>query len=210
MKILENNLKVPIDKIKPNKYNPKPDYNESEELKVEFGKIKNSLKVHGQVDPLQVREVEDYYELVNGYHRLKAMQELGFKEAEVKNFGKISEEEAIKIALSMEELRIPLDIIETAKLIKRIKESETGLEGLPYLEEEIKQKIELLEFDWSQFEGERDTLAPDVRTLSIVVTEEQREVIMRAIKKVMDEDGVKEGRALEIICGDFLAGPYPK
>jgi len=210
MRILENNLKVQIDKIKPNNYNPKPDYNESEELKVEFEKIKNSLRVHGQVDPLQVREVKDYYELINGYHRLKAMEELGFKEAEIKNFGKISEEEAIKIALSMEELRIPLDIIETAKLVKRIKDSEVGLEGLPYLEEEIKQKIELLEFDWSRFEGEVNTLAPDVKTLSIIVTEEQREVILRAIKRVMDEDGVKEGRALELICASFLAEPYPK
>lgn len=58
--------------------------------------------------------------------------------------------------------------------------------------------------------GQVDTTAPDTRILSIVVTEGQREVIMRAIKKVVDENGVKEGRALELICSDFLAGPYPK
>jgi len=156
MKIIENNFVVAIDKVKPNGYNPKPDYNSTDELKAEFEKIKNSIRVHGQIDPIQVRELgKGMYEIVNGYHRWVAMKELGFKEIEIKNLGKMSRAEAIKKSLSFEELKIPLDIIESAKLIKELKDAEEDLSGLPYTEEEISNKIALLNFDWNDFEREK-------------------------------------------------------
>lgn len=46
----------------------------------------------------------------------------------------------------------------------------------------------------------------NTKYLKILTTEPQREVIMRAIKKVMAKEGVKEGRSLELVCLDFLAG----
>jgi len=206
-RIIENNQIVDLDKIQPNDYNPKPDFRESEELKIEFEKLKNALKYHGQIDPLIVREIgEEKYELINGYHRWLAMKELGWKKAEVKNLGKISREEAIKKALTLEEIRIPLDVIEVAELLKNLKEAEVELEGLPYLEEEIKEKIELLEFDWENFKETEEEEKPDITTLSIKVTQEQRKIILEAINKVMEKEKVKEGRALELICADFLAG----
>lgn len=166
-RITQNNLIIDIDKIQPNDYNPKPDFNESEELKLEFDKLKRSLEHHGQIDPLLVREIgKDKYELVNGYHRWLAMKELGWKKAEIKNLGKISRIDAIKKALSTEEIRIPLDIIEVAELVKNIRESEEGLEGLPYTAEEIQEKIDLLEFDWESFK----------REVIEVVEDEQKEV----------------------------------
>lgn len=68
-KIIENNQIVDIDLVIPNNYNPKPDYNSTEELQLEFQKIKDSVEYHGQMDPLIVREVNGKYELINGYHR---------------------------------------------------------------------------------------------------------------------------------------------
>jgi len=152
MKIIENNFVVAIDKVKPNGYNPKPDYNSTDELKAEFEKIKNSIRVHGQIDPIQVRELgKGMYEIVNGYHRWVAMKELGFKEIEIKNLGKMSRVKAIMKALSFEVLKIPLDIIESAKLAKEVRDSEEDLSGLPYTPEELENKIRLLEFDWDNF-----------------------------------------------------------
>ena len=200
-------LIVDINQIKPNTYNPKPDYRESEDLSFEFDKIKISLKYHGQIDPLQVREVEGDipYELVNGYHRWLGMKEQGFKKAEIKTFGKITKTEAVKIALSMEELKIPLDVIEVAQLIKEIKDKEESLEGLPYLEKEIQEKIELLEFDWDVFKKDPGELIPlKDNSLNFVVDDKQRSVILKAIKRVVDKEGVKEGEALRIICDFFL------
>ena len=164
-RIIENNQIVDLDKIQPNDYNPKPDFRESEELKIEFEKLKSALKYHGQIDPLIVREIgEEKYELINGYHRWLAMKELGWKRAEIKNLGKISKEEAIKKALTLEEIRIPLDVIEVAELLKNLKEAEVELEGLPYLEQEIRERIELLDFDWSDFK-EVEVIEEDIEKI---------------------------------------------
>jgi len=155
MEIIENNMVIDIDLVIPNNYNPKPDFNSTEELQLEFQKIKDSIAYHGQIDPLIVRELNGKYELINGYHRWQAMKELGFEKVEIKNLGVIDRNEAIKKALSFEELKIPLDTIETAKLVKILKEDQISLEGLPYFSEEIENKIKMLDFDWGQYkEGE--------------------------------------------------------
>lgn len=208
MDIKTNNLIMEIDKLVPNDWNPKLDYNSTEELKIEFEKIKNSLKDHGQVDPIIVREIKDKYEIINGYHRWVAMKELEFKEVEIKNLGKITKNEAIKIGLSLEETKIPLDVIEVAQLVKSLKEIGEW-QGLPYSLEEIENKIKLLDFDFKQF-GE--IVLPegiDITTLSFKVTKEQKEIIIQAIDKIVKKEGVSEGRALELIAANFLAGPYP-
>jgi len=208
MQIVENNLKVDINGLVPNDYNPKPDYNETEELKKEYEKIKDSIRIHGQVDPILVRQLEDVdkYEIVNGFHRWTAMKELDFKEVEVKNLGVISREQAIKMALSTEDTKIPLDIIEVAQLVKHLKEIGDDMMGLPYSLEEMEQKIELLGFDWDSLEPKEESDI-EVKTLSIIVTTEQKEIITKAMSKVKEEGShVKDGRALELICADYLSG----
>lgn len=206
MNITQNNSVIPIGNVKPNDYNPKPDYNETEELKTEYEKIKKSLKVHGQIDPILVRETDKELEIINGFHRWVAMKELGFKEIEIKNLGKISREDAIAKALSTENLKIPLDVIEIAKLVKDLKEMGTDLNKLPYSLEEIDAKIDMLDFDSDKLkEGETKDL-PRIETLDIIVTSGQKEIIMSAVNKVREKEKVKEGRALELISADYLAG----
>jgi len=210
-KIIENNQLVDINQLKANDYNPKPDYKETEELQLEFGKIKNSLEYHGQINPILVRELGNgIFEIVNGFHRWKAMQELGFEKVEVKNLGKITREEAIKKALATEELRIPLDMIEVAKLVKGLKELGVGLEGLPYSMEEIDNKIDLLGFNWDEFNQDKieDEEVLDMTTLSFLVTEEQKGIIIQAINKIKESNpSIKDGRSLELICIEFINAP---
>jgi hypothetical protein len=212
MDIKTNNLVVPINELTPNDFNPKPVYDSTEELKIEFERIKDSIKNHGQVDPIIVREPpekpEVKYEIVNGFHRWVAMKELGFEKVEIKNLGKISKNEAIKIALSLEETKIPLDVIEVAKLVKNLKEIGEW-QGLPYSLDEINTKISLLEFNFDKF-GEV-VIPEDIDIVSLVfkVTKEQKEVIVQAIDKIVKKEKVTEGRALELICASFLAEPYP-
>jgi len=145
-------LIIDIDKIKPNNYNIKSNYNQTNNGRLSFEKIKRSINIHGQMNSIKVREISnDLYEIIDGYCIWMAMKELGFKEIEIKNFGNISEEESIKKYLYLEELKIPLDIIEVAWLLKRIKEPNIKLKGFPYSEQEIKNKIKLIEFDWDKF-----------------------------------------------------------
>ena len=136
------------------------------------------------------------------------MKELGFEKVEIKNLGKISRNEAIKIALSLEETKIPLDVIKVSKLVKNLKEIGEW-QGLPYSLDEINTKISLLEFNFDEF-GEvvvpEDT---DIVSLVFKVTKEQKEVIVQAIDKIVKKEKVTEGRALELICASFLAEPYP-
>jgi len=50
----------------------------------------------------------------------------------------------------------------------------------------------------------------ETKFLKVLTTKEQREIIKGAIKLVEDREMVKEGRALELICLDFLSGyPHP-
>jgi len=41
--------------------------------------------------------------------------------------------------------------------------------------------------------------------LKILTTSDQRSIIKKAINKVMHQEQVKEGRATELICADFLS-----
>ena len=156
MKIIENNQVVDIKKVRPNNYNPKKKIEEDEDNRIQYEKVKKSIREHGQIDPVLVREVENGFEIVNGFHRYMAMKELGYDKIEIKNLGKISRQDAIAKALSTEEIHIPLDQIEVAELVKEYKESEFDLNLLPYNTEEIQEKIELLDFDWDSFNNQDD------------------------------------------------------
>jgi len=45
----------------------------------------------------------------------------------------------------------------------------------------------------------------ETKYLKILTTKEQRDIIKRAINKVMKQEQVKEGRSLELIAADFLS-----
>lgn len=141
-------------------YNPKLNYKENENNQLEFDKVKKSLQKFGQLQPIIVRQLDDeIYEIVNGYHRFEAMKELGYTEIEVKDLGKIDFDQAVAIALQTEDTKIPIDNVELASLINTLVTEEKPIEYwselLPYDAELIKSKIELINFDFSQYEKEQ-------------------------------------------------------
>jgi ParB-like chromosome segregation protein Spo0J len=171
MKITQNNKLVKIGEIKPNTYNPKLNFRENEDNGNEFEKIKNSIEKFGQVQPIIVRQLEDdSYEIINGYHRFEAMKELGYEDIEIKDLGKIDFDTAIAIALQTEDTKVPIDSIELAQLMKNLTTPEKPIEYwanlFPYSAELIKSKIDLIHFDFSQFEDKNNE--PDLKTLSYV------------------------------------------
>jgi ParB family chromosome partitioning protein len=148
--ITQENSIVKIDKILPNAWNPKKFYLEDEDGKKNYERIKKSITKHGQIDPILVREIDNGYEIVNGFHRYTAAKELGYKELEIKNLGKISDEKAKAIALATEDARVPLDRIMVAEIVKGLIDINPEFtELLPYTEEESQELKQLLEFDWS-------------------------------------------------------------
>ena len=163
MKINTNNLKVDINLVQPNKYNPKLSVDDNEHNAIEFEKIKESLRVAGQIQPTIVREIEGgKYEIINGFHRYKAMKELESQEIEIKNLGKIDFDTAVAIALQTEDTKIPIDNIELAMLLNKLVDGKKGLdywsELLPYDKEFIKSEIGLINFDFdSLYKGSKFT-----------------------------------------------------
>lgn len=149
--------KVSVDLVKPNAYNPKMAVDSTPELAAEYEKIIESLNRHGIVDPIIVRSLEDKtFEIINGFHRYKAQKEAGKTEVYINDLGPITFDEALAIALSTEDTKIPIDGIELATLLKsQITEEKpiaywAGL--LPYSAEQIQTKVQLLDFEFKSIE----------------------------------------------------------
>jgi len=86
--------KISIDKIKPNPNQPRKHVKE-ETIK----ELAESIKEKGLIQPIIVREKEDYYEIVAGERRWRASQLAGLKEVPVVIRNDISEVESLELAL---------------------------------------------------------------------------------------------------------------
>lgn len=196
----ENIKKVAIDKISKNSWNPKLDN------PPEMENIKKSLKLNGYAQPILVRQTNDGYEVIDGAHRYMAAKELGYKELYVYDAGKVSDEEAKSLTIWMQ-TQVPFYELDLAPLAVEL--SDAGME-LPFTEAEILDFKNMSEFDFDkQYEDDEpvdDNGEPKMKTLSIKVTADQLTVIKEAIKLVSENENVSEGRALELLVADGLAG----
>ena len=48
-----------------------------------FAKLVRNIKKTGRYEPIIVRPKGDSYEIINGHHRIKALQQLGIKTADI-------------------------------------------------------------------------------------------------------------------------------
>jgi hypothetical protein len=184
---------VSIDMVKPNTWNPKQKHTEEQK------KIKKGIELKGQRLPIIVRETDKGYEILDGEQRYTSCLELGFKEVLIYNEGKVSDKEAKELTIWYQQ-QVPFDDLELSELLKDLSQY-PDLE-LPYTDEEIKDITDLdMDFeDEPEFNG-------GVRTLLIKMPEDQFKVITSAIKKVQEELGSNDARALEFICVEFLNSP---
>ncbi len=64
---LENIIEIPLDKIKPNPYQPRYVFDEAE-----LNDLAASIREHGVIQPIIVKEVKDYYIIIAGERRYRA------------------------------------------------------------------------------------------------------------------------------------------
>ncbi|WP_288190048.1 ParB/RepB/Spo0J family partition protein [uncultured Veillonella sp.] len=102
--------------IHPNKNQPRKNFANDEMVT-----LIESIKTHGIIQPIVVRPIEDYFQIVAGERRWRAANEAGLKEVPVivKNY---STEEMTEIALVENLQRQDLDPIEEAFAYKRLAE----------------------------------------------------------------------------------------
>ena len=193
---------VPISDVHLNNYNPK------EKRTLEYEKVKESISLNGFMSPVIVRQIEgeDGFTVVDGEQRATAAQDLGYKEIPVYNLGFISEEDA-KAKTIWAEVSVQFDQIQLAPLAMELNELSIQL---PYSEKQMQDFKELCSFDfdnaYEDSEEKEDDDTPKMKTLNIKVTDDQLTIIKEAIKLVSENENVSEGRALELLVADGLAG----
>lgn len=107
---------VPINKVEPNKEQPRKHFNEDALLE-----LSESIKQMGIIQPIVVQDREGYYEIIAGERRWRAAKQAGLKKVPViiKNY---TEQEIVEISLIENIQREDLNPIEEAFAYKRLLE----------------------------------------------------------------------------------------
>lgn len=202
------NIKVvPIDQVQPNGYNPK------DKETPEYEKVKESLRVKGLRLPIVVREYEDkpnFYHIIDGEQRWTAAKDLGFVDVLIYSEGVVTDQEAKELTIWYEQ-KVPFNELELAKLVVSMQADFPDNLVLPFTDEEMARMQELVKFNWDDYGDDKidDTLGDkdtgELRTLSVIMSEDQYDVVIKAMDKVKEGTEISDARALELICADYLA-----
>jgi len=107
-------LRLAIDKLIPNKYQPRKFFDENA-----LTELATSIKTHGMINPILVRQKDDKYEIIAGERRFRAAKLIGLTEVPViiKN---ADEQQMAELALIENLARQDLTAIETARAYEEI------------------------------------------------------------------------------------------
>jgi ParB family chromosome partitioning protein len=105
---------IDVNKITPNLYQPRQEFDQEK-----MDELKKSIKTHGIIQPIIVRETTEGYEIVAGERRLKAAKEIGLEKVPViiKQFNNLK---TFEIALVENIQREDLNPIDQAFAFKRL------------------------------------------------------------------------------------------
>lgn len=213
MQIKVNVQVVPVEKLFPNIWNP------NRQTDFIFSKEIESIKTHGFVAPILVREIEEGFEIIDGEHRWKAAKQLGFESVAINNMGHVSDSVAKQLTVIMNEVKGKADSSILADLLRDLEKDigkEALLAAMPYSQVELDTYLNSAGIDWDSL-GKKDPLATDSdspnidseewRTVSFNLPEgvaDQLEAQIRRFKKRLHPDDKPENcspvQAIEAIC----------
>jgi hypothetical protein len=132
------------------------DWNYKTEDEALSDKLVANIRRNGQLENIIVRELSTgNYEVVNGNHRLKAFQRLGYSDVLVYNCGNLTLAEAQRLAIETNETRFASDQYKLAERMAELSER-FGAEDLalstPYNIESVNGFNQIVDFDWDGFE----------------------------------------------------------
>lgn len=182
-----------------------------------YEKAVESLKEFGFIAPVIVRQLgPDFYQIIDGEHRFRAALSLGWVEIPCVLVEELSEAQAKKLTVVLNELHGQLDPGKLSDLLGDLADSGeiadlfssmpftsdvlkgfVGLEGIP-LPAPVKHERPKREERWT----ERTFRMP------AAVDEVVREALDRARDATLAEDGgpLEDWQALERVCAEYLAG----
>ncbi len=109
-------VKIPVDKINPNPYQPRTDFDPQA-----INELKMSILENGLIQPITVRRSgTDEYELISGERRLRAFKEIGYKEITAYIIQVDTKEAMLALSLIENIQREKLNPIEIANAYERL------------------------------------------------------------------------------------------
>ena len=130
--------KIAINKLIKADWNYKTDGTEEQ-----ITKLMNSIEYDNSAGVLAVRKVRNKYEVIDGNHRLEALQRLKWKEVQVENFGDLPKSKAIILSRRRNHVWFDDDLVSFGTLLKEDVIPDIGLDVL----KTIKAKdIQLLQY----------------------------------------------------------------
>ena len=190
----------------------KASWNYKKEDDYKKDRLKANIKKNGQIENILVRLLDTgFYEVVNGNHRYDALKELGTAKVVVYDLGKITESQAVRIAIETNETKFDSDEIVMSKLIIDL-EKDFGkddlLETLPYTEDELNDILDLGNFNWEDFDKEpAEYDENDLKTIKVVVPNDTYNMWLDWKKKVKEiGDYETDSKAFEFALAEALSG----
>lgn len=184
-KSTEEVVKIPIDKIIPNRFQPRTVFDED---KIE--ELSRTIHTHGVIQPIVVRHFEgDRFEIIAGERRYRAMKKLDWTEvpAIVRN---LSDKETASIALIENLQREELTAIEEALAYQQLLElhsltQEALAQRLGKGQSTVANKLRLLKLPQSVQEAilKREITERHARALISIKDEETQNEIVNLIKE---------------------------
>jgi len=166
---MNNILQIPMNELIPAEWNYKTDGTPEQ-----ITKLAESIKHDNSAGVLAVRKVEGNYEVIDGNHRLKAIQQIGWESVPCEDFGWISKAEAILISRRRNFQWFEDDTVKFAQLFKDFVLPDISIEEMekfmPETREELENLEKLLVFDWDQFQRKGKDEDDELVTIKFALT----------------------------------------
>lgn len=190
-------ITVSIIEVHPNPWNPNV---QSKEM---FEKTKNSLKEMGTLGTILCRKVGIIYQILDGEHRWLGKKENGDTEISIEVIEQeVSDNDAKLLTILLNNIKGNDDVLKRAEILKELNKGQLSL--LPFNEEEIKNELELLDFDFSQYD-EEESVKPKDRTIALAVPEEVFQLWERVCVAGAEKHGKTPVQVFVSMCEEYSA-----
>jgi ParB-like chromosome segregation protein Spo0J len=185
-----------------------------------YSKVIDSILEYGPIDPITNRPQAKRdlpWQILDGEHRWRGYKDLGITECPAFSTGDIPDTQAMKITITLNELKGQYDPRDMAKLLQRLMQDEDPIKlakSLPFTDVALQGMIGLSDLSLGDSpisralgEGEaikkqRERWVERVFRLTI----EMNGIVQQALDKAKDGEEMSDVQALEMVCADFLAG----
>lgn len=211
---IERSLLISKSLLDPNPWNPNKTKPRQQKA------IAESLATYSQIIDIIVRPIGDRYQIIDGEHRYDELTE----DVYVTVLHGLSDADAKKLTIIMNETRGEADKIELAQLLADLSNELSGeelLNALPYEQSELDELVKLAEVDWDNFNNPDnsdtdfkgvDPAEDEFIKLYVVIPKEALLVAEQAYELISQERELNKnkdiawGQVLESLAADYISG----